>query len=105
MSGWEIVHAIHDVHWTAYLKRTTDGRVWGGMAGHTQADETAASCGQRIIRHGDGTCTIEDLPQPKTALKLVEELRADLRRWQVPSLEARGRLDAIAEAIREGRAS
>lgn len=105
MSGWKIVHAIHDGHgFTVTLQRHTDGRVTATIdCADAAADYEATTCGQRIIRHDDGTCTIEDLPKPKTALELIEEWRVDAA--SLGNFAYVLNLDAIAEAIREGRAS
>jgi hypothetical protein len=98
LNGWKIVAAAHHNGYTAFIARRADGMVTGWSAGSDRADEDAEKAGQRIERHDDGSCTIHDLPKPKTALELIEELRTRLHATIHP------RLDAIAEAIREGRA-
>jgi hypothetical protein len=106
VSGWKIVHAIHGNGYTAFLNRRRDGMVTAWTAGNDRADEDAEESGQRIVRHDDGTCTIEDLPRSKTALQLIDELRVVLRGMTLIGDPATSRyLTAIAEAIREGRAS
>ncbi len=103
MTGWKIVHAIHGEGRPAVTRRHGDGPgpVLASEWTNRIADEVAATLGQRIIRHDDGTCTIEDLPKPKTALELIEEWRSAVKF----TADGSQRLDAIAEAIREGRAS
>ena len=54
------------------------GSTWYVVDNHTSSDanvyvdKRAAQSGQRIIRHDDGSCTIEDLPHVRTALEVVE---------------------------------
>ena len=98
MSTRKILFAAHDGIYTAFVVSEPDG-VDASAATQDETDRMAAEWGQRIERHDDGSCTIHDLPRPKTALELIEEWRPG---FIDPANVAR--LDAIAEAIREGRA-
>jgi hypothetical protein len=64
-------------------------------------DERAKKSNQRIIRHPGWICTVEDIP--KTALELIEEWTVEIDRGNYN--QVRARLDAITEAIKEGRAT
>lgn len=98
MNGWKIVHGIHHEGKTAYLAVGEDGVGFIVHQSNSEADAYASAKGQRIVRHDDGTCTIEDLPKPKTALELIAEWREGAAAVGYDGYVSK--LDAIAEAHR-----